>query len=146
MSDDIHIEKIKELAKQFRMAIESTDMNERPKSFKKFPQGSCGDTCEMLGAYYIDHGLGKFEYIMAERGDAHSYQSHGWLLQGSIIVDITADQFNEGVGKIIVSENSKWHNNTWTTKPDPRIADFRNDHIANNNLHTFYQRIISKIN
>ena len=59
MSDDPHIKEIKKLAKLFRAAIESSNPNIRPCSFKDFPDGSCGDTSEMLGAYFIDQGLGQ---------------------------------------------------------------------------------------
>ena len=89
--------------------------------------------------------MGQFSYISAERGYGHYNETHGWLKQHSLIVDITADQFNEGIGKIFVSENNEWHNKTWE-KIDSMVADFRNDPDTKKRLYNYYQTISSKAN
>ncbi len=36
-------------------------------------------------------------------------KSHGWLKQNELIIDITADQFEDNNESVIVTINSKWH-------------------------------------
>ena len=143
MSDDAQIFKIRKLATRFRNAIESLNVTELPLTLHKFPRGSCGDTCEMLGAYFIDQNLGEFKYIRAKRWEGHNEESHGWLKQDNLIVDITADQFNEGINKVFVSENSEWHENSWTII-DSRVANYRNDPNVNYKIEEYYHTISSK--
>lgn len=67
----------------------------------------------LLGAYLAEQGLGAFECVSAERGskddDPPTWQSHAWLRQGDILVDITADQFPEVGERVVVSSDLSWH-------------------------------------
>ena len=38
-----------------------------------------------------------------------TWTSHAWLRRGELIVDITADQFQDAPRPIIIEENSHWH-------------------------------------
>ena len=88
-----------------------------PVTFRCFPKGSCGDTCLILAKYLKDSDLGIFNYILAK--DNQNYSTHAWLKQNQIIVDITADQFNNIQQKVIVNTNSNWHEKFYIESETP---------------------------
>jgi hypothetical protein len=96
---------IANLSRAFREAIENCDKSKLPCSFAKFPKGSCGDVAPLLGKFLIDHGLGESTYMLGKRGK----WSHAWLQFDNLIVDITADQFDDQSKSVIVTTNSEWH-------------------------------------
>ena len=100
------------LAKRFRRAIETTPKSTLPLGFAEFPSGSCADASIILGAYLHDQGHGSFALFRGSRGrmDDDTYGTHAWLIQDDLIVDITADQFDDVDPAVIVSRDSKWHN------------------------------------
>lgn len=108
-----HSEKkrIETLATQFRKALENCPKEILPVGFEKFPTGSCGDACLLLGRYLRDSGLGDFDYVLGEAGahDDDTWHSHAWLQQGDLIVDITADQFADFDYPVVVTTDSQWH-------------------------------------
>ena len=115
-------------------------------SFRQFPRGTCGDVAPLLGTFLSEQGFGTFEYVLGERGeqraDANTYQSHAWIQQGPLIVDITADQFPEIDQKVIVTQTSDWHR-TFNTKI-LHNADYRIfDGWAKERLHAIYQSILA---
>jgi hypothetical protein len=77
-----------------------------PIMFANFPGGACGDASLIL-AMYLDKefGLGEFECVRGDRGS----KSHAWLQRENLFVDITADQFEDAPGAVIVEFDSKWH-------------------------------------
>lgn len=86
------MDRIKQLATQFRNAIELAQKNgenDKISFFTDFPYGTCGTTCCLLGHYLLKEGI-KTYYVSAY----FHLQSHAWLATDSgIIIDITADQF-----------------------------------------------------
>jgi len=95
-----------------REALERMPQQRRPITLANFPSGSCGDTCLVVGTYLHEvYGLPMFDYVCGERGsqEDNSWTSHAWLQKDDLIVDITADQFPDGPGKVIVAEQSLWH-------------------------------------
>ena len=108
-----------------RDGIESIPLSERPIGLEAFPLGACSDASLLLGAYLQDCGHGKFTLISAERGrfEDDSEVSHAWLMQGSLIVDITADQFEDAPKQLIFTSESFWHK-TFKVK-DKGPGDFR---------------------
>ncbi|MDQ5827717.1 MAG: hypothetical protein M3441_26545 [Chloroflexota bacterium] len=108
---DTEIEAITLRARQFRAALEACDRSLLPISFQEFPRGSCGDAALLLGRYLQDCGLGPFNYVcgsIREEG-GRDFHSHAWLQRGDIIVDITADQFDEISEPVIVTRDHSWH-------------------------------------
>lgn len=99
-----------EASAEFRQVVEEhySSLGLAPRSF---PRGTCGDMSYMLGAYLHDQGLGVFEYIGGERGLAinDTWNTHAWLCGDGVIVDITADQFEDVDEPVIVTRKSKWH-------------------------------------
>src|SRR5437764_756395 len=103
--------RLREMAARFRQAIEAVPHVDRPIALQSFPRGSCGDASLLLGAYLVDNDITGFEYVCGERGDKSrdTWTSHGWLRNGTCVVDITADQFADGPSGIVVADPSTWH-------------------------------------
>jgi len=47
--------------------------------------------------------------VSGTRGETDGRHSHAWIKQGDIIIDITADQFDEIKAPIIETKASPWH-------------------------------------
>ena len=138
-------------AKRFRDAIECCDRSELSLGLRFFPRGSCGDVTPLLGAYLHDEGLGKFQYIHGKRGqvepncDRLRWTSHAWLQTGNIIVDITADQFDEVDEPIIVTDSPDWHNQ-FRREIKHQFAHYKAyDSETSATLTGEYQRIVENI-
>ena len=103
------MDELKAIATRFRRAIEETDRGNLPIQFKNFPAGACGDTSLLLGFYLKQQGAGAWDYVSGMRGEGDGRHSHAWIKQGDIIIDITADQFDEIEAPVIVTNASPWH-------------------------------------
>jgi len=137
--------KIREAAVNFRNAIELCSAS-LGVAFNNFPKGSCGDTVLMLGTYLIDMNLGKFQYVLGNLGSHKNgtWKSHAWLQSNDLIVDITADQFDERTEKVIVGKETIWHKKL-NGKPQ-HVADFRIfDLYTKARLENMYKKIINQI-
>jgi hypothetical protein len=105
-----HLECIRERATAFRAAIEACDKNRLCISFQEYPLGSCGDASSLLGKYLTDSGLGSFRYVAGEYMSGEDYQSHAWVEQDGLIIDITADQFTDVNTPVWLTTERHWHN------------------------------------
>ena len=118
-----------QLASTFRDAIERADRSSLGLSFKRFPQGACGDAAPLLGHFLKACGAGEAIYILGERGQmGRDWSSHAWLRVDGYIVDITADQFHDMSEPVIVARASPWHQ-TFEAKGEHE-ADFTVYHPA----------------
>lgn len=102
----------------FRRAIEVCDKKLLPCTFSKFPRGSCGDATCLLAKFLEEEGFGQFDYVSGDRGK----WSHAWLQQGTLIVDITGDQFDDMQSLVFVATGSEWHDQFAGEKQ--HLADF----------------------
>jgi hypothetical protein len=130
------------LAMRMRRALDALPKTRRPKLMANFPADCCGDSSLLLGAYFIDNQVWGFEWIPAERGSiaAGNWTSHVWLARGSLIVDITADQFADAPQAVVVSHSSPWHAG-FASEPG-QCADFRRWYgPGTDHLHEIYQRL-----
>jgi hypothetical protein len=93
-----------EKASRFRSALEQGGL--LLPNFAKFPRGSCGDTCEMLGQLLIDSGLGAWDY---RSGVNLSGSSHACLERDGLLLDITADQFDDVSTPVLLTKDHTWH-------------------------------------
>lgn len=88
------MDNIMQLVKQFRDAIDSAKAAgefQKDYSFYNFPRGCCGDTCDLLAQFLLEHGI-KTYYVWG----IYNQQTHAWLLtEGHSIIDITGDQFKD---------------------------------------------------
>lgn len=89
----------------------------------------------LLGEYLRNASLGDFQTRTGRRDVGDYSQSHAWLEQDGLLVDITADQFDEIDEPVIVTTDSPWHRK-WNACTGVRVAslghydadDYR-DHI-----------------
>jgi hypothetical protein len=117
---------IRSRAAAFRRALEMIPLEDRGVSLAEFPHGACSDASDLLGTYLSERRLGEFEYVSGDRqypGDPTRRSSHAWLEQRGLIIDITADQFEEIDDSVLVIRNSAWHC-SWTPT-HRRVANFR---------------------
>lgn len=125
VSDREYCRKVEHIATRFRKAITMCDRLSLPTSLQCFPRGGCGDAVLLLSTYLTECGLGEFDYVGATRGtlDSGMWHSHAWLERDGLIVDITADQFEEITMPVIVTADSEWHQ---TFRVSCRhVADYR---------------------
>ena len=94
-----------DLAK-IRIAFEQMDRTDLPVTFQNFPRGACGDTCDILAELLTELGYGNFQHVSGCREDNYS---HAWLEQDGVVIDITADQFDEISEPIYFGEMTKWY-------------------------------------
>lgn len=87
---------LERLVYNFRKAIEAAKKNNEPgELFRKFPDGQCGNTSDILAQYLIDNGFSSVTYVNGTYygDDIDNRQSHTWLLVDGWVIDITGDQF-----------------------------------------------------
>jgi hypothetical protein len=89
---------IERLAFKFRAAIETALQDgalDTDVMFCNFPNGCCGDTCDLLAQYFLDHDIKTKRVVgSAKTVQGIGKQTHAWLLfRNCVIVDITGDQF-----------------------------------------------------
>lgn len=107
---------INETASRIRKVLEKNRDNTSDINFTDFPRGACGVTSELLGRYFRDFMNMEAYYVEASRDDDCT---HAWVTIENLIIDITADQFDQE--PVIVSYNSPWHDQ-WETKPPSSIC------------------------
>lgn len=74
-----------------------------------FPNGWCDDCSRVLGVLLREQGESGFERVVGRRGE-HLEKSHVWLRRGDLIVDITADQFQDEItASVMVTTDHVWH-------------------------------------
>lgn len=124
-----YLSDIRTIVDDFRFALEKCERRSLSIGLQDFPAGACGDVSLILGHFLLENGFQGFDYVLGELLHDTSevqLQSHAWLQFDSIVVDITADQFNDVDEKVIVRYNSKWHerwNGIVQHKADIRIFD-----------------------
>lgn len=125
MASDNDYAQIHALATLLRSELERMPYRSRPLFMMHFPQGSASESTLLLGALLFDHGLAGFDYVAGERGAyaQNDWSSHAWLTRGDLVVDITADQFEDAPEAVIVSAQSRWHDQFILTSRER--ADFR---------------------
>lgn len=91
----------------FRNTIERMNKTNFPLSswFERFPLGCCGDTSDLLAKYLTEEHSIETLYVWGMRGE----QSHAWLEHKKLIIDITADQFDEVNESVIITTDRTWH-------------------------------------
>ena len=132
-------EEIKELAKVFRNAIERSDRVRLPITLLNFPRGSCGDAIIMLGAYLDEQGIQPLIYVGGQRGE----KSHAWLESDGLIIDITADQFDDCDEPVIVTRESEWHS-TFERDFESEASFINYDPATVNRLARPYEEILRR--
>ena len=97
------------VATQFRHMIENADRSKLTEDFDNFPFRSGVDASILLAQYLIDLGYGIPTYVRGELYNPRLPLAHAWLELDGIILDITFDGLFADQPKVIVTEDSQWH-------------------------------------
>lgn len=112
-------------------------------AFQNFPSGSCGDASILLGEYLHQTGHGDWEYVTGER--VRDLYSHAWIEQDGLIVDITADQFDDVDQPVIVTRDPSWHGQFANREPrHPALIDIY-DPATRKRLREIYTRVTASV-
>jgi hypothetical protein len=71
----------------------------------------CEFASNLLGRYLRDEGFDNVRYVCGSRrleartGD----ERHAWLEAQGFIIDITGDQFPDGIEPVVVTDDHSWH-------------------------------------
>ena len=111
MNDAIEIEKLRQIAKDFRNALDQVTNGFITGAFSKFPKECGADACELLQYFFLniykitsDYREGKVQISSRTNQISHCY-----LVINGFIVDITADQFDkERFSKVIVCDSASY--------------------------------------
>lgn len=106
--------------------------------FELFPRGCCGDVAELLAAFLKDEGFGTFTYVSGLLESDHI--SHAWLEKDGVIIDATSDQFEDGIGRPMVTCDKSWHAQFSRCLQHRDDGDFRIVR-GDEHLHSAYDRI-----
>jgi len=110
---DTEILAIYESSVDFRRFIESVDSNKwgQDGAFRKFsyfPKNCCVITCHLLARYLIRYCEVRGA-VSIVHGAHPSDGWHFWIGVDDLIIDITADQFDEFYGRQVVVGATGWH-------------------------------------
>jgi len=73
--------------------------------FSRFPCGACGNSTDLLGKWLCELGMNDVEYVSGFRKKS----SHAWIECNSFLIDITSDQFQDGLGDVYVGPTNDFH-------------------------------------
>lgn len=123
-----HLTVIYESSKIFRRLIERVDINkwgqDGPfRKFQYFPRNCCVITSHLLARYLIRdcEVVGGFSIV---HGEHPKDGWHYWVELCDLVVDITADQFDEFKGEKIIVGATDWHNKCRILKRSSASYDF----------------------
>lgn len=147
------LQNLESLVHEFRSVLEiskPSDFTYTSLAFSQFPGGCCDDASILLGLYLKEHG---FENIIlihgVNGGDEEELSSHDWLQVGSMVVDITASQFDwrgYDCEEIIIAKSSSFHDK-FEQPVDNQVAPWLSERYLNlvaEFQHT-YELITSKL-
>jgi hypothetical protein len=105
---NLKLHQLRGLAVEFREAILAVRHELPFKKFAAFPTQTCDHSSILLGRYLRENGFVDVQYVdKGSRGPNH--ETHAWLEVDGIIVDITANQFQDVSDAAIVTEDHSWH-------------------------------------
>lgn len=98
---------LRRFATQVREAIEAN-----PESIARFrpatfPVGACDGTCHLVAPFLKELGFAPLEIVIGRLKGDHG--NHAWLDVEGTYVDLTADQYSNSPGKVVV-ESLDWFN------------------------------------
>ena len=115
-----------------------------------FPVACCEYSSMMLARFLIEKKGYNIADILMIKGQSISdaYQLHLWLKVNSVVVDITAGQFNEAEKSIIIDKYGSWHNKFfYELDAYTPVIDFKNyvDEFDQPILENDYLMIVQQI-
>lgn len=109
--------RILEKSKKFREVVlaipRSTFPWDSSLGASQFPEACCGDASRILATYlYSELGI-ICNYVLGQNGGMdNEIGSHAWLEFESMVIDVTADQFNSrgyNLGDVYVGPRTEWY-------------------------------------
>ena len=88
-----------------RKVLETHHREISPTFLGNFPSGACGNTNDLLSQWLKSNGFEDIKVVFGKRGRV----SHGWLEWKGEIIDITSDQFKDGLGAVYIGADRKFH-------------------------------------
>ena len=141
------IEKLRNLSNKFRCALEGFSGIENPKDeyekdinlrLNNFPDLSCSEVTQFLGHYLLfDNGITPLKQCMGNYKPTWGF--HIWLQHNDILIDITADQFEDNNDKVIVTNNSTFHKKNFDSL---KISDGLFDFVHWNDAYKKYYKLL----
>lgn len=97
-----------------RRAIERAPLGRYDSIMHTFPRSCCKVASQMLARYLATHARVPLVQFVSGRRHGEPYckggwQAHVWVEAGGVIIDITADQYDEMIHPVIASHDSDWH-------------------------------------
>lgn len=130
-------------AKDFRQGIADSNGGGLD-AFKEFPAGACGYASSLLGEYFFALGLGQWSYVSGFKKQCS--QSHAWIERDGVLVDITADQFNDISVSAWVTWSRSWHKQFLALPMGKKAARLHTyDESTQQMLVAAYTRIVATI-
>lgn len=74
-------------------------------NFSNFPTMACADTSDLLAIWLRTNGFTGVNIVCGENPRVPRKKTHTWLMAGATIIDITSDQFENGLGSVYVGES-----------------------------------------
>lgn len=93
----------------------------------------------------IDVNVGPFDHVHGERGSRRKgdWGTHAWLQRNDLIIDITADQFDDVKIPVVVAKNPSWYRGF--RMENRGIADLRLDPSGPAQLASVYNLLIQDL-
>ena len=118
----------------------------RPR-FRLFPKDMCEFASNLLGRYLTGEGIAGVRYVCGSRRlqARHNDQRHAWLEAQGFIIDITADQFPDGIGPIVVTDDRSWHSrfHIFESREATNLSDY--PLAARKQYDDLFRRVVGKI-
>jgi hypothetical protein len=113
------LKQLRDEAAKVRQAIETTERDEmRAGNLALFPTECCDHAMKLLALHLSLLGFTGLSKARGERRFGEVPRYHIWLVCQGVILDITADQFDEGQAQVIVTRRSRWHE-AWNPELEP---------------------------
>ncbi|ABC32157.1 hypothetical protein HCH_05494 [Hahella chejuensis KCTC 2396] len=101
----MNLEKLKEQVCKARTVFEAHGREISDIYLGRFPCCACRAASDILGTWLTAHGYDNVTFVSGLRGE----EPHAWLEMEGLIVDITADQFIDGPGRIYIGADKRFH-------------------------------------
>jgi hypothetical protein len=97
-----------------RRAIERAPLGRYDAIMHSFPHSCCKVASQMLARYLATHARVPLVQFVSGRRHGEPYcsggwQAHVWVEAGGVVIDITADQYDEMTHPVIAMPSSDWH-------------------------------------
>jgi hypothetical protein len=146
-------EDVRRLAQGFRAALLRIPPAERRISLQQFPHGACSDASLLLGQYLADNRSGIWLFRSGVRSEP--FFTHAWLELNGLVVDITADQFDDIREEIVLTRDRGWYAHWQPVVGDgqPAVLGYEPDYSSDDDeyelvgpsLPDTYRRIVQQV-